>query len=630
MSLAHTHVRDAGDSKFAVADKGASGHYLHPNAPCLNKTPDLCPVRVRLPNGHHIHSSHKCELNVPSLPINARIAHILPKLANDSLVSIGKMCSAGCVATFTSTTVTITYNDITVLEGIRDHTTGLWKVPLVPASTSLVRQHAINTAYQLPRNVAQSIQHLYRAAFSPVKSTLIQAIKKGVFLSWPGFSVARVQRHLDTSVASVKGHLDQTRANQLSTKVSSSTITSQVITGDIITSIQPTYKIYSDQTGRFPVTSSRGHQYIMIMYVYDLNAILEETVKSRTSEAITATYIKMFQYLKHQGYTPKAHWLDNEAPEGIKAFDALNNVHFQLVPPHIHRRNAAERAIHTFKNHFIAGLCSVHSSFPLHLWDRLIPQAVMTLNMLRASRLHPEISAYMELEGAFDYNATPLAPPGSKVVVHEKSQVRRTWAPHGVDGWYVGPAMQHYRCFKVYIAKTCTERISDTVHFFDEEHNMDIRSARKIATGLLQAHLPHDFTQIGNNTMHLLKMLAKSLGIKKFHDKTTDNNLPAPRVVESTPILPRVPVASDNEPSPVGHHRYPLRSRGSIPELRLNAVIDQQSGKKLEYKQLIANQDTKDVWTTSFARELGRLAQGFTGHVSGTDTLFPYLLKQYL
>jgi hypothetical protein len=44
----------------------------------------------------------------------------------------------------------------------------------------------------------------------------------------------------------------------------------------------------------------------------------------------------------------------------------INN---QLAPPHIHRRNNAERAIQTFKNHFIAGLFSVDPNFPLKLWD---------------------------------------------------------------------------------------------------------------------------------------------------------------------------------------------------------------------------------------------------------------------
>jgi len=53
-------------------------------------------------------------------------------------------------------------------------------------------------------------------------------------------------------------------------------------------------------------------------------------------------------------------------------------VDFQLTPAGMHRRNAAERAIRTFKNHFIAILWSTDPEFPLRLWDRLLPQALTT------------------------------------------------------------------------------------------------------------------------------------------------------------------------------------------------------------------------------------------------------------
>ena len=57
----------------------------------------------------------------------------------------------------------------------------------------------------------------------------------------------------------------------------------------------------------------------------------------------------------------------------------------QLVPPHIHRRNAAERDVNTYKNHFIVALFTVDPLLPFYLWDRLLPQVTMTLNMLRRS-----------------------------------------------------------------------------------------------------------------------------------------------------------------------------------------------------------------------------------------------------
>jgi hypothetical protein len=126
------------------------------------------------------------------------------------------------------------------------------------------------------------------------------------------------------------------------------------------------------------------------------------------------------------------------------------------VPPGTHRRNAAERAIRTFKNHFIAGLCSVDKDFPLHLWDRLVDQAVITLNLalLRGSRLNPRLSAWAQFHGNFDFNPTPLAPPGIRVLAHKKPADRDTWSPHGSDGWYIGPALESYHCYTVWIWDT--------------------------------------------------------------------------------------------------------------------------------------------------------------------------------
>ena len=84
------------------------------------------------------------------------------------------------------------------------------------------------------------------------------------------------------------------------------------------------------------------------------------------------------------------------------------NVSYQMVPPGIHRRNAAERAIRTFKNHFIAGLSSTDSNFPIHLWDKLLDQAILSLNLLRGSRVSPTKSACEDLFGPFDYNAVRI------------------------------------------------------------------------------------------------------------------------------------------------------------------------------------------------------------------------------
>ena len=140
-----------------------------------------------------------------------------------------------------------------------------------------------------------------------------------------------------------------------------------------------------------------------------------------------------------------------------------------MVPPNIHRRNAAERAIRTFKAHFLSGLATCDPNFPISEWDRLLPQAEMTLNMLRTSRIHPKLSAYAYIAGPHDFNKNPLAPPGTKVIIHKKPGVRNTWGYHGKQGWYVGPAMNHYRCFTCFVPSTAKEVVTDTVKFIPKK-----------------------------------------------------------------------------------------------------------------------------------------------------------------
>jgi hypothetical protein len=105
---------------------------------------------------------------------------------------------------------------------------------------------------------------------------------------------------------------------------------------------------------------------------------------------------------------------------------------YQLVSPNNHRQNIAETAIKIFKAHFISILFKCDKSFSLHIWDRLLPQAEHTLNMLRPATMTPSVSAYTYLWGQHDYNANPFAPLGCKVEANISSGVQETWAPHTV------------------------------------------------------------------------------------------------------------------------------------------------------------------------------------------------------
>ena len=105
----------------------------------------------------------------------------------------------------------------------------------------------------------------------------------------------------------------------------------------------------------------------------------------------------MYDKLRNRGLTPKPHILDNEVSESLKKYFKYSDKNLQLVPPHIHQINDTERAVRTFKNHFIAALYTEEHLLLLYLWDIHLPQVTMKLNILRLSRLNPELSAYEQV-----------------------------------------------------------------------------------------------------------------------------------------------------------------------------------------------------------------------------------------
>ena len=169
-------------------------------------------------------------------------------------------------------------------------------------------------------------------------------------------------------------------------------------------------------------------------------------------------------------------------PRRPQKFLHATSVKFQLVPPYLHRTNSVEQEIQTYKDNFIAGLSSCDPKPPLNLWDHLIPHATLTLNLIRPSHLNPRLSAEAQLNGAFDFNRTQLAPPGTQVIVHKTPDNRCTWDPHGVDGWYLGPASEHYQYHRVYIPCTRAERISKTVEFSPNDCPVPASSSTSAAT----------------------------------------------------------------------------------------------------------------------------------------------------
>ena len=538
------------------------------------------------------------------------------------------------------------------------------------------------------------VRYLHAACFSPVKSTWKKAIRNNNFMSWPGLTETLVERNLPLSAATVQGHLHKQRQHLQSTRPSDERpVTEQKEDQDLFpTPPNPNEKCnqvayvlinredltaaYQDLTGRFPCKSSSGNEYILVAYHYDANFIMGYPVKDRKAPTLTAAWQNIHKEFEKAGTAPQVWILDNEVSQELKDAFIKNNTEFQLVPPNSHRQNLAERAIQTWKNHFKAGLASTDPKFPLTEWDRLIPQANITLNLLRTARANPTQSAYAYVYGNFNFMATPLAPPGTKVIVHVDPSIRGTWELNGDQGWYVGPALNHYRCVTCYFPRTRTTRICETVTFipheipFPEVKLTDHlrQAAEDIVTILTQppaTNVPS--LRAGDPTRNALLDIATQL--HRVEDIPSPPRLPAQptrvRQKERTPQPmakvdaqpPRVsqtqqPTLTDlleksNVPQRLRYkapssHKYNLRSRQPLPwnnepsfrhratrSLTASAAhlyqptvnhIYRPDGKKETIDSLLQGSD-RALWTQSLSNEWGRLAQGNDKGVVSTDTI---------
>ena len=117
--------------------------------------------------------------------------------------------------------------------------------------------------------------------------------------------------------------------------------------------------------------------------------------------------------------------LDNEASAEYKqAITEKWNAKYQLVPPNTHQNNAAERAILTFKAHFISILTGFVPDSLRTLWDLLLSQTELTLNLLRQANLEPSRSAWSYFHGSFNYDATPIGPLRCDIIAHKNTGTR--------------------------------------------------------------------------------------------------------------------------------------------------------------------------------------------------------------
>jgi hypothetical protein len=452
-------------------------------------------------------------------------------------------------------TLTIAMSEPPVLQGCKKRGA---KLGTVSAPTTNDEREEVANVYNLPL-ISQMIKYLHAAAGYPVKDTWTKAITAGNYTTWPGLMAPAVRKHFPKSDETQKGHMKcqqqgvrstrtpQTTSNEI--KEQSKSNTSQAPKPkkmqDVYIKIHnANYTMHTDQPGQFPATSSNGNQYIMILVKVDENYIDAEPMKYKSAGSMIKAYIALWKRLPATGVIqPKTHLFGNKASVELKA-EIKKNCKIQLAPPKNHRQNLAERAIQRFKNHFKAILAGVDDSFPMQLWDKLLPQTVLTLNLLRQSNVAPTVSAYQYVLRNFDYNKMPLAPLGCAVQLYKSNTRHGTWAEHSTDGWYLGTSNKHYQCHKIHVKKMRSKRISDMVFF---KHKYITQPTLTQADIILNAldNLTHTLkgtknvkgdTQIkaSEQINELLNNIPRKVVTRKEQHVTFDENTAPPQEINAT------------------------------------------------------------------------------------------------
>jgi UDP-glucose 6-dehydrogenase len=125
--------------------------------------------------------------------------------------------------------------------------------------------------------------------------------------------------------------------------------------------------VYTDQTSNMPVVSYAGNKCQFVCYEYRSNAILVLAMKDQTDDSLHAVFKDVYEFLTARGFKPKLNVMDNQSSKRIQKYIKSTGADIQLVNSDDHRVKACERAIQTWKNHWIAGLSTVDHACPLQL-----------------------------------------------------------------------------------------------------------------------------------------------------------------------------------------------------------------------------------------------------------------------
>ena len=102
-----------------LLDLGASDHFLAIHSQVESSWPTTNKINVVIPDGEKMLSTKECNIDWPALPKSARHGHIIPSLKNYVLISVVKLCDAGCQVLFKYDCCLVIYKGKIIMYGVR-------------------------------------------------------------------------------------------------------------------------------------------------------------------------------------------------------------------------------------------------------------------------------------------------------------------------------------------------------------------------------------------------------------------------------------------------------------------------------------------------------------------------------
>ena len=448
---------------------------------------------LKAANGALLNSIGRGMLTIGTVTVTAYIFQDKDLVHN--LLGIAPFADCGCTATFTAKNFWMYHggND-PIMTGER-HAHNLWRIAMPqrvdacvlsisdePSQVLLMHQSA-----QQP--IAEHIRFVHACLGSPPPNTFLRAVSRGYITGprqFPRLTSKLVRRYMPNSEATARGHL---RKSPTAQPHAASQAVSALRRHHKIQLIQEVWKkhlqdpkfkarvpfdptsavksttLHLDYTGLLPERCSEGTVCFMIScwgcYIHVLPLT---SMKGASTAAALTTAVEFF---RSKGITLDNIRMDNQSSPEFKTAAANLGLTPNLVASMQKEGNRSERAIQTAKNHIISIRAGFHRDCPTSYLDKCVAQIEMTMNVMHPYEYDPQLSAYDGIfKHPFDFMTHPIAPLGSKVLTWDSPEKRGSWADHGTSGIYVGPAMDHFRAFRIWVPETSAMRTSATVWWF--------------------------------------------------------------------------------------------------------------------------------------------------------------------